>query len=1237
MASFRKASQQEFQHQIKEIRAQLFDQVKCLEQRTDVQVAILGEVNDFVKKKAELDLEYSKQLDKLVKSVMLKHKNEKLKRSNWALHSTCQLWQQLVDDAKEEARQRSITADVCANYVAPAVAQRSVALQKIAKKCREIGVLAQSEVVRVLHELHTAMKTYQHCFAQFNALSGQLQQAEVQRNKVGPNSSTRKQRSVQKSYDKKSEKYTSARLKCTRARNEYLLCIDAANASLHKFFADDISDLVDCSDLGMDWWLSLLLQNMITARKSACQVEMNALANLGSFKESLQLAADKQRFFESNHQTFMLPKRFDFRCEEAEHVGHISVAEGSLAEEFRQRHHQIRKRLDTLKAETEMGWQSMESAERQIRDLLSACTVVQVSEFGIATSADDDRRPSETVESELAKAYDAYMQTFSYYLYTANLVMRLEARADGIGNALNSAGPPADDRQQHSSPSRLTVGGSSLSSATGQISESLKNSGGGGGLTSVASSSITIQEQTELSERTDSLEWAQRYRKKRIGSQASTELTHPLPSATGSGGVTNTTPLWRRPRLFGGSLEEYTELTGEPIPLVVVSCIRILSQHALHHQGIFRISGSQLEINHMREAFESGEDPLRDVRDGNDANSIAGVLKLYLRELREPLFPFYLFDLLTDCAKCSSTVDFVNKICPLLNKLPRATYLLLRYLFAFLNHLSELSDENMMDPYNLAICFGPTLLPIPEGKDQVCYQNSVNEVVKNLIVHSDAIFNARVPGPRYEKYALEATDGGGTPAGDISAELELFVDDEVSSASVAVVAQPTPLDNWTPSTRQQQLHKRLSSADLPFPPPSPQFHRFHPQLQSPASASPPQQQQHYQRLPFLANHHNQQKQHQQVITETSSGGVVGQRDNSSSGANATTPSLMDWSLCSAASSVGGLPLPPVLCPTAVADVHYHQQQQNHQRKFLTTTNGNINNYCYSSSESGIADSTNGTATSPRPAVQQQQLVRQRMCGAGSGPNSSVDTITDNVADLYTSIHKGDHHRFPRHAMPTTASSVTTSTSSATTATQPSTVQCVRQQQQQQQQQSNVVGAVQQHQHKSPPVILRFGSAQPVPGEHRAHHHPPYPKEQQQQQQSGVSPPPYTALYGTKMMATAGRSPPITTSALHDGPSKSAAISPLTTAICDPSPTRRRNSFHDNMNSAAIAATSVSVVQSQRRAPLMMDKPSSKLTPTGQSAATDQLKQHRLEQVNAIDELLGKLSTVTGGGGADGDH
>ena len=56
------------------------------------------------------------------------------------------------------------------------------------------------------------------------------------------------------------------------------------------------------------------------------------------------------------------------------------------------------------------------------------------------------------------------------------------------------------------------------------------------------------------------------------------------------------------------------------------------------------MSGSQVEINNFREAFERGEDPLADVTDASDINSVAGVFKLYLRELREPLFPILFFD-----------------------------------------------------------------------------------------------------------------------------------------------------------------------------------------------------------------------------------------------------------------------------------------------------------------------------------------------------------------------------------------------------------------------------------------------------------------------------------------------------------------------------------------------------------------------------------------------------------------
>jgi SLIT-ROBO Rho GTPase activating protein len=58
----------------------------------------------------------------------------------------------------------------------------------------------------------------------------------------------------------------------------------------------------------------------------------------------------------------------------------------------------------------------------------------------------------------------------------------------------------------------------------------------------------------------------------------------------------------------------------------------------------------------------------------------------------------------------------------------------------------------MMDPYNLAICFGPTLVPIPTDRDQVQFQNLVNELIKNFIIFHEDIFPNDGQGVVYEKY-----------------------------------------------------------------------------------------------------------------------------------------------------------------------------------------------------------------------------------------------------------------------------------------------------------------------------------------------------------------------------------------------------------------------------------------------------------------------------------------------------
>ncbi|CAF1354706.1 unnamed protein product, partial [Didymodactylos carnosus] len=97
--------------------------------------------------------------------------------------------------------------------------------------------------------------------------------------------------------------------------------------------------------------------------------------------------------------------------------------------------------------------------------------------------------------------------------------------------------------------------------------------------------------------------------------------------------------------------------------------------------------------------------------------------------------------------KCVENVRQVVKL------LPRSIFIVMRYFFAFLNHLAEYSDENMMDGYNLASCLAPSLMPILEDKDQVQYLTHAIELIRTIITHHEEIF-PNDGGLVYEKFAI---------------------------------------------------------------------------------------------------------------------------------------------------------------------------------------------------------------------------------------------------------------------------------------------------------------------------------------------------------------------------------------------------------------------------------------------------------------------------------------------------
>ena len=62
-----------------DIRTQLNDQLRCLDSRVEASVAMLWELQDYYRRRADVEMEYSKGLDRIVKQILTRHKAEKLK------------------------------------------------------------------------------------------------------------------------------------------------------------------------------------------------------------------------------------------------------------------------------------------------------------------------------------------------------------------------------------------------------------------------------------------------------------------------------------------------------------------------------------------------------------------------------------------------------------------------------------------------------------------------------------------------------------------------------------------------------------------------------------------------------------------------------------------------------------------------------------------------------------------------------------------------------------------------------------------------------------------------------------------------------------------------------------------------------------------------------------------------------------------------------------------------------
>ncbi|KAM9313142.1 SLIT-ROBO Rho GTPase-activating protein 1 isoform 3-T3 [Gastrophryne carolinensis] len=691
----------DYEGQVKEIRAQLVEQQKCLEQQTEMRVQLLQDLQDFFRKKSEIEMEYSRNLEKLAERFMAKTRSTKdhqQYKKDQNLLSPVNCWYLLLNQVRRESKDHATLSDIYLNNVIMRFMQISEDSTRMFKKSKEIAFQLHEDLMKVLNELYTVMKTYHMYHAESINAECKLKEAEKQEEKqIGRSadpvfhlrledkhqrrSSVKK---IEKMKEKRQAKYSENKLKSIKARNEYLLTLEATNASVFKYYINDLSDLIDCCDLGYHASLNRALRTYLSAEYNLETSRHEGLDIIENAVDNLEPKSDKQRFMEMYPTAFCPPMKFEFQPHLGDEVCQVS-AQQPLQGELILRYQQLQSRLTTLKIENEEIKKTTEATLQTIQDM------VTIEDYDVSECFQHSRS-TESVKSTVSETYlskpsiakrranqqeteQFYFMKFREHLEGSNLITKLQAKHDLLQRTLGEGKGIVPFLRPPNVPPK-----------------------------------------------------PQKQKKPRPRSHYITKL-------------------------FNGDLETFIQESGQIIPLIVESCIRFINLYGLQHQGIFRVSGSQVEVNDIKNAFERGEDPLTDDQNNHDINSVAGVLKLYFRGLENPLFPKERFNDLISSIRVENLYERAIHIRKILLTLPRTVLIVMRYLFAFLNHLSQYSDENMMDPYNLAICFGPTLMPVPDIQDQVSCQAHVNEIVKTIIIHHENIFPdaKELEGPVYEK------------------------------------------------------------------------------------------------------------------------------------------------------------------------------------------------------------------------------------------------------------------------------------------------------------------------------------------------------------------------------------------------------------------------------------------------------------------------------------------------------
>ncbi|XP_057681706.1 rho GTPase-activating protein 23-like isoform X2 [Corythoichthys intestinalis] len=198
------------------------------------------------------------------------------------------------------------------------------------------------------------------------------------------------------------------------------------------------------------------------------------------------------------------------------------------------------------------------------------------------------------------------------------------------------------------------------------------------------------------------------------------------------------------PKAFGVRLENCQPAASHKfVPQIVEMCCSVVEATGLEYTGIYRVPGNNAMVSNLQEHLNKGFDINTAEERWQDLNVISSLLKSFFRKLPEPLFTDEKYSHFIDANRIEDTRDRLKTMKKLIQELPDHYYHTLKFLVCHLKRVADYSEKNKMEPRNLALVFGPTLVRTSEDNmtDMVTHMPDRYKIVETLILHCDWFFS----------------------------------------------------------------------------------------------------------------------------------------------------------------------------------------------------------------------------------------------------------------------------------------------------------------------------------------------------------------------------------------------------------------------------------------------------------------------------------------------------------------